>query len=544
MTENQDNSNTRGQWSGRLGFVLAAAGSAVGLGNIWSFPYITGENGGGAFVLVYLICIVLVGLPIMIAEIIIGRWAQKSPVGAIETVSGKGSKWRIVGFMGVIAGFLILSFYSVVAGWTLNYFTMSMTHFFADKPLGTAKIDESLLGHPQAGKALCQQMQANGHPIAPDSAIEVKEPGVKWLVKDHKAKKQYLLIKAGTSFDLYLDTTPEQIQQKFTLLVSSPGIQIFWHLLFMVLTIGIVYGGVKEGIENWSNILMPLLFLMLIALVLYSLVFLPQGFKKALQFTFIPESKLLPSSVLTALGQAFFSLSLGMGAMLTYGSYLAKDADIPKASASVCVMDTMIAFLACMVIFPIIFAFNGQPSEGEGLVFKTMPVLFSEIPGGLLVSMLFFLLLGFAALTSAVSLLEVVASYFIDQLHWSRKKATLLTGSAIFIFGIPSTGALFSDWQTLYGKSFFETVFELTFNWMLPIGGLCLAIFVGWFMNADERKKEFVSGTDMNWVYPIWLWILRFVVPLLVMLVLLNKIGLLETAALNRFFWSAMRFIL
>ena len=536
MNESQDNLNTRGQWSGRLGFVLAAAGSAIGLGNIWSFPYITGENGGGAFVLVYLICIALVGFPIMIAEIVIGRRAQKSPVGAIEIIAGKTSKWRLVGFMGVLAGFLILSFYSVVAGWTLNYFTMSMTHFFADKHLGTAKIDEGQLDQPKASAALCLQMKKTGHPIAPDSQIVVKKPGVKWLVKDDKSKKQYLLVKSGLAFDLYLDTTPEQIQQKFSLLVGSPGIQIFWHLVFMILTIGIVYGGVKDGIENWSNILMPLLLLMLISLVVYSIIFLPQGFKRALQFTFVPESKLLPSSILTALGQSFFSLSLGMGAMLTYGSYLNKNADIPKASMSVCLMDTMIALLACLVIFPIIFAFNGKPSEGAGLVFKTMPVLFSEIHGGLLVSMLFFLLLGFAALTSAVSLLEVVTSYFIDQLNWSRKKATLLTGVAIFIFGIPSTGALFGQWESLYGKSFFDTVFELTFNWMLPLGGLSLAIFVGWFMNAEERKQEFETGTNLRWLYPLWLWVLRFVVPLLVMLVLLNKIGLLETAALNRFF--------
>ena len=273
----------RGQWSGRLGFILAAAGSAVGLGNIWSFSYKTGTNGGGSFVLVYLICVALVGLPVMIAEIMIGRHSQKSPVGAFEKITSKESNWRFIGFMGILAGFLILSFYSVVAGWTLNYFFMCMVNFFKGR-------------------------------------------------------------------------TPEQIRESFAVLQKSPNIQIFWHFIFMLSTLGIVVGGVKKGIEKWSKLLMPALFLLLIALIVYSMIALPTGFGKAIKFTFTP-SKLLPSSILEALGQAFFSLSLGMGAMLTYGSYLSKDSNIPKASVSVCFLDTLIALIACMVIFPIVFEF-------------------------------------------------------------------------------------------------------------------------------------------------------------------------------------------
>ena len=460
--ENESVQNVRGQWGSRLGFILAAAGGAIGLGNIWRFPYVTGER-GGAFVLIYLACIVLVGFPIMIAEIIIGRSTQKSPIGAFEALKGKDTGWKLPGWMSVVGGFIILSYYSVVAGWTLNYFLMSITHFFKDK-------------------------------------------------------------------------TDPQIRATFDVFLQSGDMQIFWHCLFMLCTIGIVYSGVKGGIERWSKLLMPCLFMMLLGLVVYCAIFLPRGFSKSVKFLFQFKGELKPEIALEALGQAFFTLSLGMGAMLTYGSYLKKDSDIPKASLWICAADTGIALIACFVIFPIIFACGHSPAQGPGLVFKTMPVLFSQIKLGLLVSMVFFLLLSFAALTSAVSLLEVVAAYFIDERNWSRKKATWISGMAIFLFGIPCAAPklIFGNWQKVFGKDYFGTMEYLATNWLLPLGGLLIAVFVGWVMDKEKREQGFKNGTSLSYLYHIWLFMLRYIVPILVLLVLLNKVGLLEKNVLKK----------
>ena len=454
----------RGQWGTRIGFILATAGSAIGLGNIWKFPYITGENGGGVFVLIYLFCIALVGFPIMIAEMLVGRATHRSPVGAFDALAGKGTLWNFIGRLSILSGFVILSYYSIVAGWALNYFLMSMCHFFDGK-------------------------------------------------------------------------TPGEIMSLFDVLISSGSINVFWHFIFMVLTIGIVYGGIKEGIERWSNILMPVLFLMLIFLLVTGIILDPKAFWQAFQYVFTPTTRLKPSGALEALGHAFFTLSLGMGAILTYGSYLPAEHDIPKSSIWVCILDTLIALSACLIIFPILFAFQKPPAQGAGLVFKTMPVLFSQIQGGLLISMAFFLLLTFAALTSAISLLEVVVSYCIDELKLDRHKACLLAGGAIFLFGIPSAvSGIFPQWKELYGKSFFDTMDYLASNWFLPMGGLLIALFVGWFMDAEKREREFKSGSSLGWLYPFWLWTLRIVSPILVFLVLLNKIGILPTKWLNQFF--------
>ncbi len=397
---------TRARWGTKVGFVLAAAGSAVGLGNIWKFPYIAGENGGGAFVLIYLVAIALVGFPIMIAELVIGRSTESSPVVAFEKMAGKQSNWKAVGWMGVITGFIILSYYSVVAGWSLNYFLMSLCDFLHDK-------------------------------------------------------------------------SPEEINSLFGKLYTSGDMSIFWHAVFMLLTIGIVLGGVKSGIEKWSKILMPVLFAILVVLVVRS-IFMP-GFIRGVSFVFAPDtSKLTAAGVLEAVGHAFFTLSLGMGAMLTYGSYLNKKTDLVKASLVVCSLDTLIALMACLIIFPVVFSFGLEPSAGPGLVFKTIPVVFSQMTGGSLLAILFFALLAFAALTSAISLLEVVTSHFIDSFGWTRKKAVLIPGALIFLFGVPSalsgSGGLFGSWEGVVGKNFFDTMDYLASNWMLPIGGLLMAV--------------------------------------------------------------------
>jgi NSS family neurotransmitter:Na+ symporter len=449
---------TRVQWATRIGFVLAAAGSAVGLGNIWKFPYIAGVNGGGAFVLIYLAAIALIGFPIMIAELLLGRATQSSPVMAFSKMAGEESNWKAVGWMGVATGFIILSYYSVVAGWSLNYVLMSICDFTNEK-------------------------------------------------------------------------SPEQINSLFDTLNSSGGINLFWHSIFMLITIGIVVGGVRGGIEKWSKILMPVLFIILVVLVVRS-IFMP-GFTKGVMFVFAPDlSNLTAAGVLEAVGHAFFTLSLGMGAMLTYGSYLSKKEDLVKASVVVCSLDTLIALMACLIIFPIVFSFGFAADSGPGLVFKTIPVVFSQILGGSLLSILFFLLLTFAALTSAISLLEVVTSHFIDSMGWSRKKATLITGSAIFAFGIPSALAgskwIFSEWEGLFTKNFFDTMDYLASNWMLPLGGLLIAIYVGWFANKATVRTEFSEGSKYGFLFTAWLYVLRFLVPIAMIVVLLYKVGILQ----------------
>ncbi|MEZ4226889.1 MAG: sodium-dependent transporter [Polyangiaceae bacterium] len=458
-----ENQPSRGQWSSRLGFVLAAAGSAVGLGNVWKFPYIAGENGGGLFVLLYLGCVVVIGLPVMIAEVVLGRRAQCSPAGAFGRIAGEQTAWRLVGWMGVIAGFVILSYYSVVAGWTLNYMFMAVNRFFVGK-------------------------------------------------------------------------SPDEIGAAFGILYAAGDINVFWHFVFMLTTLGIVIGGVQRGIEAWSRVLMPALLAMLL-LLLVDAAFQP-GFGRALSFLFAPHAdKLSPAGVLEALGHSFFTLSLGMGAMLTYGSYLSRDRDLVASSALVSALDTVVALMACVVLFPILFSFGMEPSAGPGLVFKSMPVALAQLRGGMLLTLVFFALLFFAALTSAISLLEVVASTVIDQLGWSRRRAVLSSGAAIFVFGLPSalsgSGAVFGKWSALFGKNFFDSMDYLASNWLLPLGGLFIALFVGWVMPADVRKDEFQSGSKFGSLYGAWLFTLRYVVPLAVLAVWLFSVEILPKSWLT-----------
>ncbi|MCK4574006.1 MAG: sodium-dependent transporter, partial [candidate division Zixibacteria bacterium] len=394
-------STNRGTWTTRFGFILAAAGSAVGLGNIWKFPYITGVYGGGAFVLVYLGCVVIVGLPLMIAEFMIGRRAQENPVGAFQRLHRDGSPWQLVGWLGVASGFIILSFYSVIAGWALAY------------------IGKSIIGF------------------------------------------------AGTA---------EQIQGQFIDLVGSPGKSVFWHTVFMALCIGIVIGGIQRGIERWSRILMPSLLVILLALMVYGL-FYTHGGMQALNFMFKPDfSKLSAEAVLSALGHAFFTLSLGMGAMITYGSYMRREANLVRDAVTISVLDTLIALLAGVAIFSLVFHFGLEPDKGPGLIFMTLPVLFAQT--GPIVSVPFFVLLTFAAITSGISLLEVVVSYFVDKRGWGRTKATLMMGGTIYLIGILSA---VSGWTLPFrGKDqgFLDIFDFISTNYMLPIGGLLTCLFI------------------------------------------------------------------
>lgn len=456
----------RPHWGSRFGFILAAAGSAIGLGNIWKFPYITGQNGGGWFVLVYLGCIALVGLPIMMAEIFIGRAAQKSPVGAFRDLSSPRSGWTLVGWLGVAAGFVILSYYSVVAGWAMHYTYLSLTNSFAGR-----------------------------------SATEITD--------------------------------------LFGALYGNSSLNLLWHGLFMLATIGVVIGGVQKGVERWSRILMPALFLML--LILFGRAVTTDGFAPALQFVFGGHSeKLTAAGVLEALGHAFFTLSLGMGAMITYGSYLRKDDDLVSTSVTIGVLDTVVALLACLVLFPITFSNGMEASAGPGLVFMNIPVALSHMPGTVFWSTLFFTLIVFAALTSAISLLEVAVSYFIDERGWSRRGATVVCGGAIALLGVPSAmsggAGLFGErfakaTEVLFGegrgKNWFDLLDYIASNWMLPLGGLGIALFVAWRVGPAARERGFRTGTRFGALYWGWVHLLRYLVPLGVIAVFLNAIGVM-----------------
>ncbi len=446
-------SGQRIHWASRMGFILAAAGSAVGLGNIWKFPYITGVHGGGAFVLVYLACIALVGMPIMMAEFLIGRHGQRDPVGSFESLAGKGSPWKLVGWGAVAASFILLSFYAVVAGWSLDYVVKAATGALAGRPA-------------------------------------------------------------------------EEISNLFGQLVSSPWQVIFWQALFMVLTMAIVHGGVGKGIERWSKILMPLLFLLL--LLLFGRAMLSPGAKEGLAFMFAPDfSKLTPAALLDALGHAFFTLSLGAGSMITYGSYLDARSDLFSLSLRITVLDTLIAMFAGLAIFPIVFAAGLEPSAGPGLVFQTIPIVFSELPFGSVLALLFFLLFAFAALSSSISMLEVSVAYLIDEKNWPRPRATWLLGSGALLLGIPSALSFnrWSEVKPLFGKTFFDFFDMLISSYMLPLGGLCVAVYAGWFWKGEEEKTELLGERKRPWLFPLWHFLLRYVAPAAVLIIILNQTG-------------------
>lgn len=454
-----------GQWSNRMAFILAATGSAVGLGNIWKFPYITGENGGGAFVLVYLICIAVIGIPIMMAEVMLGRRGRQSPINTMSALAaeeGRPASWTLLGWLGVIAGFLILSYYSVIAGWALSYVFR-------------------------------------------------------------------------TASGVFEGATADGVSSIFTNFVSNPESLLAWHTIFMVATMIIVSRGVKHGIERAVSYLMPTLFVLLIILMFYSM---STGyFIAGLDFLFTPDfSKLTASSVLVAMGHAFFTLSLGMGAIMVYGSYLPKETSIAKSSMMIAAADTLVALLAGMVIFPIVFANNLEPGAGPGLIFQTLPIAFGQMEAGVLIGTLFFVLLVFAAWSSSISLIEPAVAWLVENKGISRVAASVWCGFATWLVGIGSVLS-FNLWAektwslSLFGevlfenKTFFDTLDGLTANIMLPMGGLFIAIFAGWLMKTESSKKELKTEEKG---YNLWLLLVRVVAPIAVMVVFLNVIGVIK----------------
>lgn len=453
------NNTEREQWGSKMGFILAAAGSAIGLGNIWRFPYLAGENGGAAFIIVYIICVFAIGIPVLIAEILIGRTTQKNPVGSFKALTNS-KFWHAIGGMGVVAGFIILSFYAVVAGWTLGF------------------IVESISGNILQLKSAAQ---------------------------------------ASTHFNE---------------LTNNP----FWITgllaVFMALTILIVYFGVQKGIELGSKIMMPLLFLLLIGIMIKGLTL--EGASKGLDYLFNPDwSKITTKVILAGLGQAFFSMSLGMGAMMTYGSYMSKKENIPSSSVWIAFLDASIAIIAGISIFTIVFATGQNPDAGPTLIFQTLPLVFSKIPGGLFFALIFFIALSLAALTSTVSLLEVVTAYFVDEKGWARKKAVIVLGIICFLIGIPSALSfnVLSEF-TFFGLTIFSLMEFISSNLMLPIGGFFIAVFVGWIWGWENVVSFIKIGSEnlfnrFQWLLPLWKIILRIVAPVLIVIVLLSSLGIL-----------------
>lgn len=455
----------REHWSSHLGFILAAAGSAIGLGTLWKFPYVTGQNGGGLFVLIYFLCTFLIGVPVFIAELMLGRRAQRGAVGIFVKLSNNSTLWKTAGWLGVVSAFLIMSYYSVVAGWGLNYVLMSLNQF-------------------------------------------------------------------------YLNHTAEEITATFEILASSGDITLFWHFLFTALTMAVVYPGIRHGIEYWSKIMTTSLLVLLVCLACYSATL--DGFWDAVVFLFYPDyAEFKPSAAIEALGLSFFTLSLGQGVMLTYGSYMRRTEDIPKTCGIIGLMITAISLLAGLMIFPIIFTFGFEPQAGPGLIFKTLPVLFAKLPGALLISTLFFVLFVFTALTSSIAMVEVVVANFMDLLDWSRKKAVITAGIAVFVFGIPSalssSDFIFSNWSLLYGKSFFATVDDIVSIWLLPVGGLMISIFTGWALDKELCREEFNFGTTLRWLWRPWMFFVRWVAPVAIVIIMLQKSGLIDIdSLLNR----------
>ena len=444
--------NNRGEWGSKIGFVVAATGSAIGLGNIWRFPYLTGENGGAVFVFFYFICVLLIGFPVMLAEVSIGRKSERNPVGAFRKLA-PGTNWKYVGLLGVITGFAILSFYSVVAGYTLGYIFKTL---------------------------------------------------------------------AGTFANI---TSADQTSQIFTDFVSNPYISVICTAAFLFITGLVVYEGVEDGIERWSKLLMPILFILLIFLVVKSLTL--KGSMSGLIFYLKPDfSKVSGSMLINALGQAFFSLSLGMGTMITYGSYLSKKDNLVTSVSSVCILDTFIAFIAGLAIFPALFAMGLKPDQGPGLVFVIIPSIFSKMPGGAYFGSAFFVLLSIAALTSTISLLEVTVAYFIEEWKWTRKKATIISVSIAFCLAVPSVlaGGIvpFFTKLPIYGGDFLSFMSMIFGSYCLTIGSLLIAIFVGWRWGVHRASQEINHGNPHFKIEYMWHILIKYISPVAIFLILLN----------------------
>ncbi len=446
----------RSQWSNRWTFILATAGSAIGLGNIWKFPYMTGVNGGSAFVLVFLACILIVGIPLMMCEIMLGRRAQLNPVDGMKKLAleaGTSGVWRWIGIVGLFAGILILGFYSVIAGWVLEYVLRA--------------VSDSLKG-----------------------------------------------VDAGMA------------KEQFSAFLNSPWKLLLWHTVFLFMTMGVVARGVNAGLEKANKILMPALFAILLVLIGYSMA---QGnFAQSIRFMFTPDfTRITPGAVLSALGHAFFSLSLGMGAVMVYGSYLQPHISIAKTTLYVALADTAVGLLVGLAIFALVFANGLEPAAGPGLIFQTLPIAFGKMPGGSMIGTLFFILVAFAAWTSAISLVEPAIAWITENTRISRRQACALI--TLFVWFLGAAVALsFNNWSGVslfFGLNIFDTLDKLTTNIMLPLGGLMMALFAGWVMRTDHVQEEL--GLEKS-SYDFWRFTIRYISPVAIVAIFLYLFGLIQ----------------
>ena len=445
----------RATFGSKLGVIMATVGCAVGLGNIWRFPYMIGQNGGAAFLAIYIICIILLGLPVMLSEFFIGRYTRKNAAGAFKVLA-PGTKWSLIGYNGVLASFLILGFSSVVAGWTLEYIIQAVTGSLSDK-------------------------------------------------------------------------APEVFAQDFKLFSTEIFRPILWTVTFIGLTHFIVVSGVKEGIERTSKVMMPILFLILLALCIRS-VTLPNA-SEGLYFLFKPDfSKITSAVVLSAMGQAFFSLSIGMGCLITYSSYFSKDTKMQITALQVTILDTLVAVMAGIMIFPAVFSFGIAPTAGPELVFITLPNVFQQLPMGAIWSLVFFLLLALAALTSTISLHEVATAYVHEEYQITRTKAAWFVSGGVMVLGILSSLSI-GIWKeyTLFGLTFFDLLDYLTAKIMLPFGGMLICIYLGNRVDRKILKEELTNkGTVPFYFFNTYAFFMKYIAPIAIGMIFLNELGIIQ----------------
>lgn len=457
----QQRQSVHGQWSSRFTFIIAATGAAVGLGNIWKFPYIMGQNGGGAFVLVYLLAILLIGIPVLMSEVLMGKRGRQSPGLTARTLVLEANAhrfWQITGWIGLVAGFLILSFYSVIAGWAFAYVGKAVQNDFSGK-------------------------------------------------------------------------TAAELGQMFGEFSADSNSLLLWSTVVIVLTCLVVARGLKQGLERSLKLMMPALYVLLVLMAVYA--GFTGEFLKALNYMFYPDfSKLTVNGVLIALGHAFFTLSLASGVMMIYGAYLPNNVSIVKNSIWIALADTSVALIAGMVIYPIVFSQGLDAGQGPGLIFVTLPIAFSGMPGGALIGTLFFIMLVFAAFTSTIAMIESVVAWLIESRGFTRIKAALLAGVVLWLMSLLTvfsfSQASWTQWQfNFLGKevnNLFEILDHLAADILLPLGGLLIAIFTGWVMKRQATEQELNTSPL---AYTIWRFCIRWFTPVAIALVFLNLVGVL-----------------
>jgi len=447
----------RDSWGSRLGFIFAVAGSAVGLANIWRFPFLVGQNGGAAFVLLYLICLMLIGFPVFISELLIGRTAQTSPSGAFQKLT-KSRWWGNAGKLTILTGFIVSSFYSAVAGWILGYL------------------------------------------------LEAIKGNISQFASTHAAATHYAS------------------------LMANPVWGVGFHFCFLALCISVLFFGVRNGIERGNKIMMPLLFIVLTTLVVYGLS--TEKAMHGLQYLFSPDwNEITPTAILIAMGQSFFTLSIGQGTLVTYGSYLQKQENLIKSSFPIVLMDTFVSLFAAIAVFTIVFSVGMEPNSGPGLIFHTLPYAFSQMTGGYLLAILFFLLVMLAAMTSEISALEPSIAYLIDEHEWKRKPAVFVVGLSAFVIGIPSalSYSVLQD-STFFGLNFLELMDFAASAVLIPLGGFLAIILTGWIWGFKEAITHLKQGTAGLFERKPWLTnyfkvCIKYLSPILILFVFLNALG-------------------